>query len=92
MASPSHVAFGPSRPRRRRVWHLHESAELSDPVPESALFPSFWILLTRHRYSEALYVLCAAAVTDDSTGAVARWFDSRTELGCVSYRIRSRDS
>lgn len=43
--------------------------------------PIFLIFLTRQRYTEALYVFAAAAVTDGLDGAVARWFDSRTELG-----------
>jgi cardiolipin synthase len=43
--------------------------------------PIFLTFLTRQRYTEALYVFAAAAVTDGLDGAVARWFDSRTELG-----------
>ena len=43
--------------------------------------PIFLIFLTRQRYTEALYVFAAAAVTDGLDGAVARWFDSRTEFG-----------
>jgi cardiolipin synthase len=43
--------------------------------------PIFLIFLTRQRYTEALFVFAAAAVTDGLDGAVARWFDSRTELG-----------
>ncbi len=43
--------------------------------------PIFLIFLTRQRYEAALYVFAAAAVTDGLDGAVARWFDSRTELG-----------
>jgi len=43
--------------------------------------PIFLSFLSRHRYTEALYVFAAAAVTDGLDGTVARWFDSRTELG-----------
>src|ERR1700687_127839 len=43
--------------------------------------PIFLTFLTRQQYSEALYVFAAAAITDGLDGAVARWFDSRTELG-----------
>src|ERR1700687_3910120 len=43
--------------------------------------PIFLTFLTRQRYTEALYVFAAAAVTDGLDGAVARWFNSRTELG-----------
>jgi len=43
--------------------------------------PIFLSFLSRHQYTEALYVFAAAAVTDALDGTVARWFDSRTELG-----------
>ena len=43
--------------------------------------PIFLTFLTRQRYTEALYVFAAAALTDGLDGAVARWFDSHTELG-----------
>ncbi len=43
--------------------------------------PIFLTLLSRHRYTAALYVFAAAAVTDALDGAVARLFNSRTELG-----------
>ena len=46
-----------------------------------ASIPIFLTFLTRERYTDALYVFAAAAVTDGLDGAVARWFDSRTELG-----------
>jgi len=46
-----------------------------------ASIPIFLTFLTRQRYTEALYVFAAAALTDGLDGAVARWFDSRTELG-----------
>jgi cardiolipin synthase len=43
--------------------------------------PIFLTFLSRHRYTAALYVFVAAAITDGLDGAVARWFNSRTELG-----------
>lgn len=43
--------------------------------------PIFLTFLSRHRYTEALWVFAAAAVTDSLDGTVARLFDSRTELG-----------
>jgi cardiolipin synthase len=43
--------------------------------------PIFLTFLTRQRYTEALYVFAAAAITDGLDGTVARWFNSRTELG-----------
>jgi cardiolipin synthase (CMP-forming) len=43
--------------------------------------PIFLTFLSRHRYTEALWVFGAAALTDSLDGTVARLFDSRTELG-----------
>jgi cardiolipin synthase len=43
--------------------------------------PIFLTFLSRQRYTEALYVFAAAAITDGLDGTVARWFNSRTELG-----------
>jgi len=43
--------------------------------------PIFLTFLGRHRYTEALWVFAAAAVTDALDGTVARLFNSRTELG-----------
>ena len=43
--------------------------------------PIFLSFLSRHQYTEALYVFAAAAVTDALDGTVARWFDARTEIG-----------
>src|SRR5277367_4468417 len=46
-----------------------------------ASIPLFLTFLTRQRYEAALYVFAAAAITDSLDGTVARWFDSKTELG-----------
>ncbi len=46
-----------------------------------ASIPIVLTFLTRQRYTAALYVFAAAAITDGLDGTVARWFDSRTELG-----------
>ena len=43
--------------------------------------PLFLSFLSRHQYTEALYVFVAAALTDALDGTVARWFDARTEIG-----------
>ncbi|HUO05586.1 MAG TPA: CDP-alcohol phosphatidyltransferase family protein [Candidatus Binataceae bacterium] len=43
--------------------------------------PIFLSLLSRHHYSAAMYIFVAAALTDGLDGAVARWSDTRTELG-----------
>jgi cardiolipin synthase (CMP-forming) len=45
--------------------------------------PVFLSLLSRHHYQWALYVFAGAAVSDGLDGAVARWFNSKTELGAV---------
>ncbi len=43
--------------------------------------PIFLTFISRHRYTEALWVFAAAALTDSLDGTLARLFDSRTELG-----------
>lgn len=43
--------------------------------------PFFLALLSKHRYTYALYVFGLAALTDGLDGTVARWFDMRTEIG-----------
>jgi cardiolipin synthase len=46
-----------------------------------ASIPVFLSFLSRHQFTEALYVFGGAALTDGLDGAVARWFDARTEIG-----------
>src|SRR5580704_11373648 len=43
--------------------------------------PFFLALLSKRRYNDALYIFGLAALTDGLDGAVARWFDMRTEIG-----------
>jgi cardiolipin synthase len=43
--------------------------------------PFFVATLSRNRFREALYIFVAAAVTDSLDGTLARWTNSRTELG-----------
>lgn len=43
--------------------------------------PIFLGLLSKHHHKAALYVFCAAALTDALDGTVARWFDRKTEIG-----------
>src|ERR1700726_4062059 len=43
--------------------------------------PFFLALLSKQRYTAALYLFGVAALTDGLDGAVARWFDMRTEIG-----------
>jgi cardiolipin synthase (CMP-forming) len=83
MAAPSSSSFR-SRQSTRPVAAVY-SKLLNLPnfltLCRLASIPIFLTFLTRQRYTAALYVFAAAAVTDGLDGAVARWFDSRTELG-----------
>ena len=45
--------------------------------------PIFVGMLGHKHYRAALYVFGAAALTDSLDGTIARWFDSRTELGAI---------
>jgi cardiolipin synthase len=48
-----------------------------------ASIPVFLSLLSRQHYRWALYVFAGAAISDGLDGAVARWFNSKTEIGAV---------
>ncbi len=82
MAAPSHSSIRPRQAPQPAVSYGHL---LNLPnfltLCRIGSIPVFLIFLTRQRYTEALYVFAAAAVTDGLDGAVARWFNSRTELG-----------
>jgi len=43
--------------------------------------PFFLALISKHRFTDALYLFGLAALTDGLDGTVARWFDMRTEIG-----------
>jgi cardiolipin synthase len=45
------------------------------------LIPVFLALLSKHRFTYALYLFILAAITDSLDGTVARWSGMRTELG-----------
>jgi cardiolipin synthase len=45
------------------------------------LIPVFLALLSKHRFTYALYLFILAAITDSLDGTVARWSGTRTELG-----------
>jgi len=47
------------------------------------MVPIFLVLLSKDRFTAALYVFVLAAATDALDGTVARWFDIRTELGAI---------
>src|ERR1700731_66338 len=82
MAAPSHSSIRP-RPAPQPAASYGHLLNLPNFLTMCRIgsIPIFLIFLTRQRYTEALYVFAAAAVTDGLDGAVARWFDSRTELG-----------
>lgn len=82
MAAPSHSSVRPHQsaqpaPSYGKLLNLPNFLTLCRLVS----IPIFLTFLTRQRYTAALYVFIAAAVTDGLDGALARWFDSRTELG-----------
>jgi cardiolipin synthase len=43
--------------------------------------PFLLVLLSEHHFKYALYLFAASALTDGIDGTVARWFDSKSELG-----------
>jgi cardiolipin synthase len=70
------------RPQGLVLWHL---LHLPNVLTLSRLFlvPVFLALLSQHRFGYALYVFCAAGFTDALDGAIARWFNLRTEIGAL---------
>jgi cardiolipin synthase (CMP-forming) len=78
--SPSSIRPRPAAPPAVSYGHLLNLPNFLTMCRIGSI-PVFLTFLTRQRYTEALYVFAAAAVTDGLDGAVARWFDRRTELG-----------
>jgi cardiolipin synthase len=70
------------RPQGLVLWHL---LNIPNILTLSRLFlvPVFLALLSQHRFGYALYVFCAAGLTDALDGTIARWFDLRTEIGAL---------
>src|SRR5438128_2778706 len=64
------------------LWHLLNIPNLLT-LTRLFLVPVFLALLSAHRFGYALYVFCAAGLTDALDGTIARWFDSRTEIGAL---------
>jgi cardiolipin synthase (CMP-forming) len=64
------------------LWHL---LNIPNVLTLCRLFsiPIFLALLSKHRFTYALYLFCAAALTDALDGTVARWFNCRTEIGAL---------
>jgi cardiolipin synthase (CMP-forming) len=71
-----------TRPQGLVLWHLLNIPNLLT-LSRLFLVPVFLALLSEHRFGYALYVFCAAGLTDALDGTIARWFDLRTEIGAV---------
>jgi cardiolipin synthase len=69
-------------PQRLVLWHLLNIPNLLT-LTRLFLVPVFLALLSQHRFGYALYVFCAAGLTDALDGTIARWFDLRTEIGAL---------
>jgi cardiolipin synthase len=64
------------------LWHLLNIPNLLT-LTRLFLVPVFLALLSEHRFGYALYVFCAAGLTDALDGTIARWFDLRTQIGAL---------
>lgn len=63
-----------------KLWHLLNTPNILT-LCRLSLIPVFLALLSKHHLTYALYVFCVAGITDGLDGAIARWFDARTEIG-----------
>src|ERR1700752_3270204 len=72
----------PHRAQRLVLWHLLNIPNLLT-LTRLFLVPVFLALLSQHRFGYALYIFCAAGLTDALDGTIARWFDLRTEIGAL---------
>jgi cardiolipin synthase (CMP-forming) len=84
MPTPPSPRLGGLLPSVDRV-HLGHLLKLPNIISlcRIGMVPIFLVLLSKERFTAALYVFVLAAATDALDGAVARWFDIRTELGAV---------
>lgn len=75
-------AHSPSQARGLSLWHL---LNIPNILTLCRLFsiPIILALISKNRYTYALYLFCLAALTDALDGTVARWFDCRTEIGAL---------
>jgi cardiolipin synthase (CMP-forming) len=82
MASPSAAKPVHLTPGREAVklGHLLHTANLLT-LCRLLSIPFILALLSERHFTYALYVFSGAAATDALDGAVARWFDGRSELG-----------
>lgn len=78
-----------SSPRTSQTWQVPRQLPLGQllnipnilTLARLISIPFFLTLISRHHFTDALWLFAAAALTDALDGTVARWFDSRTELG-----------
>jgi cardiolipin synthase (CMP-forming) len=76
-------AATPAEPYKRlSLWQLLNVPNLLT-LCRLFLIPVFLGMLSKGRFTAALYVFGAAALTDALDGTVARWFDCRTEIGAI---------
>ncbi|MHB8383749.1 MAG: CDP-alcohol phosphatidyltransferase family protein [Candidatus Binataceae bacterium] len=75
--TPPRLVPKPVRPAAKRLLNVPNFLTLC----RLGSIPIFLSFLSKQRYTAALYVFIAAAITDSLDGTVARWFDARTELG-----------
>src|SRR5580704_2360210 len=80
--SPRPASILPAAVGRVRLGHLLKLPNIIS-LCRIGMVPIFLVLLSKDCFTEALYVFVLAAVTDALDGAVARWFDIRTELGAI---------
>ncbi|HVA40109.1 MAG TPA: CDP-alcohol phosphatidyltransferase family protein [Candidatus Binataceae bacterium] len=80
--SPKTASILPAAVGRVRLGHLLKLPNIIT-LCRIGMIPIFLVLLSKDRFTAALYVFVLAAVTDALDGAVARWFDIRTELGAI---------
>jgi cardiolipin synthase len=80
--SPRAAGILPVAVGRVRLGHLLKLPNIIS-LCRIGMVPIFLVLLSKDRFTAALYVFVLAAITDALDGAVARWFDIRTELGAI---------
>ena len=80
--SPRPASILPAAVGRVRLGHLLKLPNIIS-LCRIGMVPIFLVLLSKDRFTAALYVFVLAALTDALDGAVARWFDIRTELGAI---------
>lgn len=79
-AAPAKPERGLRRLEAARLGHLLQTPNLLT-LCRLVSIPFFLVLISEHRFKAALYLFVAAALTDALDGTVARWSNSRTELG-----------